>query len=195
MLTISNARRGGLMVALGLVAVLAGSPAVHAEAEFEKAPIPEHLKGMHLSGRALELVAGRIDPSRPLGYCDPANQQPEIRVIVPNLRNGKGNLRLSLHSDDPSEWVGKKKGGKLIRFDVPAVAGRMEVCMPLPYGNGTYAVGIYHDENADGKYGFTSEGYGFSNNAKAGLFGPASHKDAAFKTHATRTDVKIDLRY
>lgn len=195
-MTIPNTRRVGraAAMAVAIAAVLAGSPA-QAEAEFEKSVVPERLKGLHVSGRALNQVANRIDPAKPLGYCDPANREPEIRIILSNVRNDRGNIRLSLHSDNPDEWVGKKKGGKLIRFDVPAVAGHMEVCMPLPYGKGTYAVGMYHDENADGKYGFTSEGYGFSNNARAGMFGPASHKAASFDANAPRTDLRIDIRY
>lgn len=158
------------------------------------APVPAPLQGLPLSGKALGAVASRIDPSKPLGWCDPADTAPRIRVIVPNVRNSDGNIRLSLHGPDPEQWVGKK-GGKLIRFDVPAKQGRMEICMPLPYGKGVYAVGIYHDENANGKYGFAGEGYGFSNNAKAGTFGPASHKAAAFTAGAATTDVTISLRY
>lgn len=170
------------------------SPA-HADDEREAAvPVPARLQGLHVSGKALAAVADRIDPAKPLGWCDPADTKPRIRVVLPNVRNSSGNIRLSLHGPDPKDWVGKK-GGKLIRFDVPATEGRMEICMPLPYGPGIYAVGLYHDENADGKYGFMSEGYGFSNNAKAGMFGPASHKDAAFTAGPRTTELEIHIRY
>jgi len=160
----------------------------------QRVPVPERLQGLQLSGKALDAVAGRIDPSKPLGWCDPADTGPRIRVIVPNVRNAEGNIRLSLHGPDPEQWVGKK-GGKLIRFDVPARQGRMEICMPLPYGKRVYAVGLYHDENANGKYGFAGEGYGFSNDARAGAFGPASHKAAAFTAGDATTELTISLRY
>ncbi|MGE0667787.1 MAG: DUF2141 domain-containing protein [Sphingomonadales bacterium] len=175
------------------LAVLA-SGAARADDEDRHVPVPERLQGLALSGKALADVQDRIDPSKPLGSCDTADDQPRIRVTLPNVRNSKGNVRLSLHGPDPDQWVGKK-GGKLIRFDVPARQGRMDICMPLPYGAGTYAVGLYHDENADGDYGFASEGYGFSNNAKAGLFGPASHKAARFIAGAHTTDLAIEIRY
>lgn len=160
----------------------------------QPASVPERLVGLELSGKALAAVSGRIDPSKPLGWCDPADTAPRIRVIVPNVRSSEGNIRLSLHGSDPEQWVGKQ-GGKLIRFDVPARRGRMEICMPLPYGKGVYAVGLYHDENANGKYGFAGEGYGFSNDARAGMFGPASHKAAAFTAGDATTDLTISLRY
>ena len=190
-LVLSSLRRITALAAV--LAAMAGGPA-HADDDDHHAQVPAPLRGMALSGKALAEVAGRIDPSKPLGWCDPADTQPRIRVILPNVRNSQGNIRLSLHGPDPDQWVGKK-GGKLIRFDVPARQGRMEICMPLPHGAGVYAVGLYHDENANGKYGFTHEGYGFSNNAKAGLFGPASHKDAAFSAGPATTDLSIEIRY
>ena len=178
-----------------MVAACAVLTAGAARADDERhMPVPERLQGLPLSGKALDAVAGRIDPSKPLGWCDPADAQPRIKVILPNVRSSDGNIRLSLHGPDPEQWVGKK-GGKLIRFDVPARQGRMEICMPLPHGSGVYAVGLYHDENANGKYGFTNEGYGFSNNAKAGTFGPASHKAAAFTAGRATTDITISIRY
>lgn len=176
----------------GTCAVLAVATA-RAEDD-QPAPVPARLQGLHLSGKALDAVAGRIDPSKPLGWCDPADTAPRIRVIVPNVRNSEGNIRLSLHGPDPEQWVGRK-GGKLIRFDLPARQGRMEICMPLPYGKGVYAVALYHDENANGKYGFAGEGHGFSNNARASAFGPAPHEAAAFTAGAATTDLTISIRY
>ena len=177
-----------------MLTALAAGGAARASDERAAEQVPARLHGLALSGKALEQVASRIDPSKPLGWCDPADTQPRIKVIVPNVRNSEGNIRLSLHGPDPAQWVGKK-GGKLIRFDVPARQGRMEICMPLPHGNGVYAVGLYHDEDGNGKYGITSEGYGFSNNAKAGMFGPASHKAAAFTAGGATTDLTIEIRY
>jgi uncharacterized protein (DUF2141 family) len=189
-----TSRRQSWLAAMTVTLATLASSAAQAEAEMEPGHVPPRLHGLPLSGKALGAVVDRIDPSKPLGWCDPADSKPRIRVIIPNVRSASGNIRLSLHGPDPEQWVGKK-GGKLIRFDVHAAQGRMEICMPLPNGPGIYAVGIYHDENADGKYGFMSEGYGFSNNAKAGTFGPASHKAAAFTAGQATTDLFIRIRY
>jgi uncharacterized protein (DUF2141 family) len=192
---LSGPPRWSRQLAVGLLVTgLAATGTVLADEEVAGSDVPARLRGLPLSGKALDRVAERIDPARPLGYCDPADRAPRIRVVLPNVRSSQGNIRLSLHGPDPDQWVGKK-GGKLIRFDVPARQGRMEICMPLPHGAGTYAVGLYHDENADGKYGFASEGYGFSNNARAGLFGPASHKASAFSAGPVTTDLVIEIRY
>ncbi len=182
------------LTALAAIAAALAAGAARADDEPHPGAVPASLQGLALSGKSLSQVADRIDRSKPLGWCSPADNGPRIRVILPNVRSSAGNIRLSLHGPDPEQWVGKK-GGKLIRFDVPAKQGRMEICMPLPNGAGVYAVGLYHDEDGNGKYGFSSEGYGFSNNAKAGLFGPASHKAAAFTAGAATTDLTISIRY
>jgi uncharacterized protein (DUF2141 family) len=152
------------------------------------------LHGLAVSGKALERVADRIDPAHPLGDCAAADPEPRVKAVLDNVRNANGHIRVSLFGRDPAQWV-RTRGAKLLRFDVPARRGRMEICMPLPDGGGTYALALYHDENADGKYSLTAEGYGFSNNARARLFGPPSHREAAFVAAGPMTEVDIRLRY
>ena len=155
---------------------------------------PERLRGLAVSGKAAARVAERIDPALPLGDCAAVDTAPRVKVVLGNVRKAAGNVRVSLFGADPAQW-GRAKGGKLLRFDVPASRGRMEICMPLPDGGGRYAVALYHDENADGKYSLTSEGYGFSNNARAGLFGPPSHREAAFVAAGLMTEIDVRVRY
>ncbi len=152
------------------------------------------LRGLAVSGRSLDQVADRIDPAYPLGDCAVADSKPRVKAVLENVRNAKGHIRLSLFGRDPAQWV-RTKGAKLLRFDVPAARGPMEICMPLPDGNGTYALALYHDENADGKYSLAGEGYGFSNNARAGLFGPPTHREAAFVATGALTEVPVRIRY
>jgi uncharacterized protein (DUF2141 family) len=186
--------------ALGvLAACLAMSTSAAASAQDDadaiaRAKRPERLRNLDVSGKGLALVAERIDPTQPLGTCTTSDTGARIRVILPNVRSDRGQVRVSLFGSDPGQWV-RSKGGKLVRFDVTASRGRMEVCMPLPHGAGSYAVALYHDENGDNRYSLTSEGYGFSNNARSGLFGPPSHSQAVFKAGPALTDVEIRLRY
>jgi uncharacterized protein (DUF2141 family) len=191
-----NRRPEVLLACAALLVVLAG-PSRGATSAVHDAPRdkrPERLRTLDVSGRALGLVAERIDPAQPLGRCLESDVGARVRVILPNLRSGRGQVRVSLFGADPGQWV-RTKSAKLIRFDVAAAPGRMEICMPLPHGDGTYAVAVYHDENGDGRYSLTSEGYGFSNNARSGLFGPPSHAQAAFKAGPSLTDVEIRIRY
>ena len=155
--------------------------------------VPEKLQGMALSGRVLDLVADRIDPELPLGTCADEPLPHEVRVTVSEVKNSDGNIRLSLYSGIKKEWMAK--GMKLLRFDVPAQEGETIICMPLPNGVGDYGLALYHDENADGDYGFSSEGYGFSNNAKAGWVSPAPFKKAVFTASDPRTEMNIRVRY
>lgn len=148
---------------------------------------------MAVSGTAISQVSDRIDPALPLGTCEGPLEPDWLRVVLPNLRNSQGNVRISLYRGTRKEWM--KKGAKLIRFDVPAQSGRMEVCMPLPFGPGAYGLALYHDEDADTDYDFASEGYGFSNNAKAQLFGPARFKRAVFTAHPGENRQDIRIRY
>lgn len=153
-----------------------------------------HLRGLAVSGRALASVADRIDPAHPLGDCAVVDMKPRVKAVLDNVRNAKGHIRVSLFGRDPAQWV-RTKGAKLLRFDVPATRGHMEICMPLPDGDGTYALALYHDENADGKYSLAGEGYGFSNNARAGLFGPPDHRAAAFVATGALTEIAVRIRY
>ena len=86
-----------------------------------------------------------------------------------------------------------------IRFDLPARQGRMEICMPLPYGKGVYAAALYHDENANGKIdrnglGIPKEGFGFSNNPKIFMSAPG-FKSVRFMAGPAATALRIRMKY
>jgi uncharacterized protein (DUF2141 family) len=64
---------------------------------------------------------------------------------------------------------------------------------------GTYALAIIHDENMNGELdtnwlGVPTEGYGFSNNAKA-LLGTPSLSAASFPYDGRNLDLTITLNY
>jgi len=185
------------LILIGLASLLVGGVGIaSAVATFidKRVKVVATLRSLGASGRALVRVAERIDRTHALGDCAAADSGPRMKAVLDNVRSSRGRVRLSLFGRDPAQWV-RARGGKLLRFDVPATHGRMEVCMPLPDGPGVYALALYHDENADGKYSLASEGYGFSNNARAGLFGPPAHREAAFVASGAMTEVPIRLRY
>ena len=64
---------------------------------------------------------------------------------------------------------------------------------------GTYAMAVVHDENMNGKLdtnwlGLPTEGYGFSNNAKA-VFSAPSFSDASFTYDGQNVDLTMSLHY
>ena len=64
---------------------------------------------------------------------------------------------------------------------------------------GRYAIAVVHDENMNGKldtsrFGIPTEGYGFSNDARA-LLGPPSFSAASFPYDGRTLDMTVSLRY
>ena len=63
---------------------------------------------------------------------------------------------------------------------------------------GTYAIGVIHDQDNNGKLstnavGYPTEKFGFSNNPKV-YFGPPSFEKASFVLGKTAVSLEIDLR-
>ena len=120
----------------------------------------------------------------------------EIVVRVSQLRNGAGNVVAVLYGDNPDDFL--KKGRKLAKVWTPAREGTVDVCLTAPRP-GTYAVAVYHDENANIRFdktwiGLPDEGYGISNNPKFFL-APPHFDEAKFEAMAGPTVIDIDIRY
>ena len=119
-----------------------------------------------------------------------------IWVHVDGLKNTKGTVTASLYDDDERNFL--KKGHRIAKEREPASTDTVIVCMPAP-GPGTYAVALYHDENANRKfdrnwYGKPMEGHAFSNDAK-GRLGPPSYKAAAFTAEGSEIEIHVRMRY
>lgn len=106
--------------------------------------------------------------------------QNSIKVSVDNVTNSNGNISIAVYNNEQgflkfdqvlmSKSVKAKKGITVINLtDLPS---------------GTYALAIFHDENANEKLdanflGIPKEPLGFSN-AKMKTFGPPSYKECSF---------------
>ena len=121
----------------------------------------------------------------------------EIVVRISNLRSDAGNVVAELYPDDPANFL--KGRARIERAFQPAVAqGTVDVCLTAPEP-GTYAVAVYHDENANVKFdknwiGLPVEGYGISNNPTF-FFGPPAFDEAKFEALAGPTIVPVEVRY
>jgi uncharacterized protein (DUF2141 family) len=149
--------------------------------------------GGHIAGRVLDLVERYVNTSKPLGACDPGSTHDELVITLPEIKPLRGNIRLSLYSGDWNEWL--EKGRRLVRFDMPVTAAQMTICVPLPFGAADYAVGLYHDVDADQNYDWPSESYGFSNDARPVFLGPPAHKQVVFPAGTGQTQMTINIRY
>lgn len=121
-------------------------------------------------------------------------QTVRLEVTATDLRNASGEIAFTVYPDDKSRFL--VKGGKLARVRVPAVAPATSACFWLKLG--FYAIGQYHDENADHDFNRTlfsiKEGFGFSNDAPTTL-GLPSFSGMRFRLPAGGTTVRIHMRY
>lgn len=126
----------------------------------------------------------------------PEDTPTRIWVRIHGMKTASGTVTASLYDGVPKNFL--KKGRRVAKEREPASTDPVMVCMPAP-GPGTYAVALYHDENANRKLdrnwiGMPKEGYGFSNDAK-GRMGPPSHQAAAFTVTDDDTTIDVKMRY
>jgi uncharacterized protein (DUF2141 family) len=122
---------------------------------------------------------------------------PAIHVKVLNIQNRNGTVDCTLFDSPagfPREFLHSVQNVMVIKIRNTAARCDFEAIPP-----GTYAPAVIHHENSNGKLdtnlvGMPTEGYGFSNNAKA-LIGTPSFSAAAFSYNGQTLDMTISLRY
>jgi uncharacterized protein (DUF2141 family) len=120
----------------------------------------------------------------------------DIVVEVLGLRNDEGLVRVTLYdsaSGFPND-LSKALEAKAVEID-----GRSSRVVFSRYPHGTYAVGLFHDENRNGVMdtnliGVPREGYGASRDAR-GRLGPPRFQDAAFEHDGRETVVRVTMEY
>lgn len=145
------------------------------------------------------LLGATLLPSPALAQEDGCTGPPSatrLYVNVSNVRSGQGLVAVTLYADDRKRFLAKR--GSLYVGRVPASVGTTRVCIYLP-APGTYALAVYHDEDANRKFkrsgiGLPAEGYGFSNNA-ATLFGLPAFRSVRFSVPRSGFDTAIKLKY
>lgn len=119
-----------------------------------------------------------------------------LTIIVKNIRNGQGQIGLSLYQSGDGFPNHPEKA--LVSAFIKASVNSVE----YTFSNitlGTYAAAAFHDENSDKKVnsnliGIPKEGIGVSNNAK-GKFGPPKFDDAKFTFSQPAQTIAISLTY
>jgi uncharacterized protein (DUF2141 family) len=122
---------------------------------------------------------------------------PGIHVKILDIRNSAGTIGCALFESPagfPIEFLRHATNIILIK-----ILDTQASCDFVNIPSGTYALAVIHDENMDGKLdtkwlGIPTEGYGFSNNAKA-TFGPPSFSAARFHYDGENLDMTITLHY
>jgi uncharacterized protein (DUF2141 family) len=122
---------------------------------------------------------------------------PGIHVKILDIRNRAGAVACALFKGPdgfPTEYM-----HAAINIMMMKVRDRQARCDFEAIPPGTYALAVIHDENKDGKLdanwvGSPTEGYGFSNNAKALMSAP-SFDAASFLYDGHNLELTISLNY
>ncbi len=141
-----------------------------------------------LTALAVGVLALAAYPAMPMGLA-------ELTVVVEDLRNADGDVRIALWSDpagftDPS--------AALVETGKKAQLGQVTFTFSgLPPGR--YAIASFHDENGNGAFdrtilGLPKEGLGFSNGARVNL-GPPTFEAAAVEIAGASQVVVVKLQY
>ena len=122
---------------------------------------------------------------------------PGIHVKILNIRNSTGTVACALFESPegfPNEYLHFATNIMIIKIRKSQARCDFEDIPP-----GTYAMAVVHDENMNGKIdtnwmGIPTEGYGFSNDAKA-LLGAPSFSAASFLYDGRNIDLTMSLNY
>ena len=118
-----------------------------------------------------------------------------IIVTIDGLHSAQGNVFVGLYAS-PTKFLNGNQSDAMRK--VRASAGQITVTFDnMPPG--TYAVGAYHDENANDHLdtnlvGLPTEGYALSNGVRA-VFSKPNFYQAAFTVGAEDKPVALHIRY
>lgn len=121
------------------------------------------------------------------------DSQGSLVVVIEGFANSKGYAMVAIYG---SEQAYKDGSPKAAMAKVEVTDQKAEVAFnDLKYG--TYAVAIFHDQNANGKIdtnflGIPKESYGHSNNVR-GSFGPPSFDKAKIELGSPEKQIKIKI--
>lgn len=120
-----------------------------------------------------------------------------IHVKILNIKNSTGTIACALFESKegfPADYLRYATNVMAIKIRQAQARCDFEDIPP-----GTYAMGVIHDENMNGKLdtnwaGVPTEGYGFSNDAQ-GVLGPPSFSAASFQYDGRNLELTMSLHY
>lgn len=127
-----------------------------------------------------------------LGKCSGGG--PAVKVVVSGIKSSRGMLRVQSYRGTQADWLAK--GRWINRIEVPARAGSMTFCMPMPSA-GSYGIAVRHDINNNGETDLTEDGGGMSNNPSINIFnlGKPSFRKTAFVVGNGVKTISIAMKY
>lgn len=123
-----------------------------------------------------------------------AGEGPAVMVTVDGVKSGSGKLRVQAYRATSADWL--QKGRWLSRIEVPARAGTMTFCVPVPAA-GRYAIAVRHDANGNGDTDIRTDGGAMSNNPSINIFnlGKPSVTKTGFDVGRSVRSIRVQMRY
>ena len=123
-----------------------------------------------------------------------AGAGPSVMVTINGVSQSRGTMRIQSYRATDRDWL--NKGRWINRIEMPARAGTMSVCVPLP-ASGHYGIAVRHDVNSNGKTDLSTDGGAMSNNPSINIFnlGKPSYKKVGFDVGNGVERITINMRY
>jgi uncharacterized protein (DUF2141 family) len=120
-------------------------------------------------------------------------QGSNLQVVVKNIKNAKGDIRVGLFNSEDS-FLKTPVDGKIVSATEGSVTVVFSNMIP-----GDYAISVVHDANGNGKLDYTGlgipkEGVAFGNNAQ-GTFGPPAFDKAKVNLNGQDLTCTVDMKY
>jgi len=117
-----------------------------------------------------------------------------VEFEIQDIKNSKGKIYIQLFNSEQSYNENKAHLANIVN----ASKGKVTVTFNN-LEHGEYAIRYFHDENDNGEletnlFGMPTEGYGYSNNAKAN-FGPATFNDMKFTLNSDKAFNQSSVSY
>lgn len=128
-----------------------------------------------------------------MGRCQ-SDRGPAMMVTVDGIKSSSGKLRVQSYRATSGEWL--VKGKWLSRIEIPARAGSMTFCVPVP-ASGTYGVAVRHDVNGNGETDIRTDGGAMSNNPSINIFnlGKPSYTKVGVPVGEGVKSIRIQMKY
>jgi uncharacterized protein (DUF2141 family) len=145
-----------------------------------------------------------VKPNASLGKAEAACRAnetgPALLITAVGLKDRKGVLRAELYPNNDNDFLEDDailiNAGKTFRRVDLALTATNEptLCMRVPAA-GKYSLSLLHDRDRNLKFGFTSDGIGFSGNPKLARSKPkASSATVTASSALTRISIRMNYR-
>lgn len=153
------------------------------------------LAALALAAIAMSGGAKADDADFEFDHVSCSGAENEVRIVIRGVEKSVGLISADLYPNNEEAFLKGERRVKKVKY--AARAPITKFCLTAPE-TGEFAIAVYHDRNANGKFdktglGLPNEPWGISNNPKV-RFAPPSVESAIFAVNPQGAHVDIKLR-